>query len=64
MQENIIEISNLTKKFKDFTEFLIQFFKKVIEDTAKAKLLRAIESPRQLQEVMTEFWFNHFNRLL
>jgi uncharacterized protein (DUF1800 family) len=25
------------------------------------KLARYIESPRQLQEVMTEFWFNHFN---
>ena len=35
--------------------------KKVLDDTTKAKLLRAVESPRQLQEVMTEFWFNHFN---
>ena len=23
--------------------------------------MRAIEGPRQLQEVMTAFWFNHFN---
>jgi len=27
----------------------------------EARLLRAIEGPRQLQEVMTAFWFNHFN---
>ena len=27
----------------------------------QARLLRAIESPRQLQEVMVNFWFNHFN---
>ncbi len=33
----------------------------VVQDTTKAKLMRAIESPRQLQEVMVEFWFNHFN---
>ncbi|MEO1592953.1 MAG: DUF1800 domain-containing protein [Cyanobacteria bacterium J06632_22] len=26
-----------------------------------ARLLRAIESPNQLQEVMVDFWFNHFN---
>ncbi|HUK89010.1 MAG TPA: DUF1800 domain-containing protein, partial [Blastocatellia bacterium] len=25
------------------------------------KLVRAVDSPRQLQEVMTDFWFNHFN---
>lgn len=29
--------------------------------TAQARLLRAIESPRQLEEVMVDFWFNHFN---
>lgn len=26
-----------------------------------ARIWQAVESPRQLQEVMTEFWFNHFN---
>ena len=26
-----------------------------------ARLTRAIESPRQLEEVMVDFWFNHFN---
>jgi uncharacterized protein (DUF1800 family) len=29
--------------------------------TTEARLVQAIDSPRQLQEVMTEFWFNHFN---
>ncbi|HEY0795709.1 MAG TPA: DUF1800 domain-containing protein [Acidisarcina sp.] len=27
----------------------------------QAKIVRAIVSERQLQEVMTDFWFNHFN---
>jgi uncharacterized protein (DUF1800 family) len=27
----------------------------------QSKLLRAVYSERQLQEVMTDFWFNHFN---
>ncbi len=33
----------------------------VAEELAQAKLLRAIYSDRQLEEVMTDFWFNHFN---
>ncbi|XLZ69931.1 DUF1800 domain-containing protein [Massilia sp. SR12] len=30
-------------------------------EAAQARLLRAIESPRQLEEVMVDFWYNHFN---
>ena len=30
-------------------------------ELAQAKVLRAIYSERQLEEVMTDFWFNHFN---
>jgi uncharacterized protein (DUF1800 family) len=30
-------------------------------ELAEAKLLRAAYSERQLEEVMTDFWFNHFN---
>jgi len=33
----------------------------VAEELAQAKLIRAIYSERQLEEVMTDFWFNHFN---
>ena len=33
----------------------------VINELQQAKLLRALYSERQLQEVMTDFWFNHFN---
>jgi uncharacterized protein (DUF1800 family) len=31
------------------------------EELMQAKLLRAIYSEHQLEEVMTDFWFNHFN---
>jgi uncharacterized protein (DUF1800 family) len=31
------------------------------DELVQAKLLRAIYSERQLEEVMTDFWFNHFN---
>jgi uncharacterized protein (DUF1800 family) len=30
-------------------------------ELSEAKLLRAIYSDRQLEEVMTDFWYNHFN---
>jgi uncharacterized protein (DUF1800 family) len=33
----------------------------VINELTQAKMLRAIYSERQLDEVMTDFWFNHFN---
>jgi uncharacterized protein (DUF1800 family) len=33
----------------------------VVQELIQAKLLRAIYSAGQLQEVMTDFWFNHFN---
>ncbi len=33
----------------------------VTGELAQAKVLRAIYSERQLDEVMTDFWFNHFN---
>lgn len=33
----------------------------VANELMQAKILRAILSERQLQEVMTDFWFNHFN---
>jgi uncharacterized protein (DUF1800 family) len=33
----------------------------VLDDMSSQKLLRAVYSQRQLEEVMVDFWFNHFN---
>jgi len=33
----------------------------VMREVVEARMMRAVEGPRQLQEVMTAFWFNHFN---
>jgi uncharacterized protein (DUF1800 family) len=33
----------------------------VLAELAEQKVLRAVYSERQLQEVLTDFWFNHFN---
>ena len=35
--------------------------RKVIKQAMQARLMRAIDSTRQLQEVTIDFWFNHFN---
>ncbi len=33
----------------------------ITDELMQSKLLRAIYSQRQLEQVMTDFWFNHFN---
>lgn len=35
--------------------------RQLAEEAAAARLLPALQSPRQLQEVMVDFWYNHFN---
>jgi uncharacterized protein (DUF1800 family) len=40
------------------------YYKEIRQNDIATKLARCVESPRQLQEVMTEFWFNHFNVFL
>ena len=37
------------------------FRRKIASEAIKSRLARAIYSNRQLQEVMVDFWFNHFN---
>jgi uncharacterized protein (DUF1800 family) len=34
---------------------------KLLQDLQSQKIIRAVHSERQFQEVMTDFWFNHFN---
>jgi len=33
----------------------------LVAEAATARLVRAVHSPAQLEEVLVEFWFNHFN---
>jgi uncharacterized protein (DUF1800 family) len=35
--------------------------RELVEQLQQSKIIRAVYSERQLQEVMTDFWFNHFN---
>jgi len=59
--------SNLTKKDKQallqkyMQEHGIRPEKELIGQVASQKIMRAVYGKNQLQEVMTAFWFNHFN---
>ncbi len=46
---------------KDATKDLRIKQRVVMREAVQARMMRAIDGPRQLQEVMTAFWFNHFN---
>ncbi len=38
-----------------------QSAKRVMSEASEARLYRALESSHQLEEVMVDFWYNHFN---
>lgn len=46
---------------KQLNKVVQEAYAKLYGEAVRARLTRAVESPRQLQEVMTDFWFNHFN---
>jgi uncharacterized protein (DUF1800 family) len=50
----------LRRKVQQFTGSI----QVVNQDLVQAKLLRAVYSNRQLEDVLTDFWFNHFNVFL
>src|SRR5262245_51276599 len=35
--------------------------RRIIEELSEARILRAVRSERQLNEVLVDFWMNHFN---
>jgi uncharacterized protein (DUF1800 family) len=48
------EKSELKKQIKEG-------YKELYKQILQARVARDVESPRQLEEVMTDFWYNHFN---
>lgn len=38
-----------------------QFKQKILQQARRGRFIRAYSSPRQLEEVMVDFWYNHFN---
>ena len=58
-------IPRLKKGAKSFTQQqrieMNKNVRKVLRESEDARLIQAIFSQKQLQEVMVDFWFNHFN---
>jgi len=61
MREEVSKRRELQKTLKEMGYRRPQ---QVAVELQQAKILRAVYSERQLQEVMTDFWFNHFNVFL
>jgi uncharacterized protein (DUF1800 family) len=59
------ELTELQKEVRDEDEGAKQRRRvklaAIARETAEARVARAIDSPRQLEEVMVDFWYNHFN---
>jgi uncharacterized protein (DUF1800 family) len=54
-------IAGMTPEQKEVLLALVEPNRVVAEELQQEKLLRAVYSERQLEEVMTNFWSNHFN---
>ncbi len=55
------ELNQMSTEGEDGKAARQAFHRQLAEEAGTARLLPALMSPRQLQEVMVDFWFNHFN---
>jgi uncharacterized protein (DUF1800 family) len=54
-------VADMTAQQKEVLLALVEPNRVVAEELQEEKLMRAVYSDRQLEEVMTNFWSNHFN---
>ena len=54
-------LANLTPEQRQRVMELRKQNQQVLGEMSEQKLLRAVYSERQLEEVLVDFWFNHFN---
>jgi len=54
-------VDGMTPQQRETIEAIVAPQMVVGGEISQAKILRAVYSERQLDEVMTDFWFNHFN---
>jgi uncharacterized protein (DUF1800 family) len=60
-QRLIEEAKKLKLESKKIRKIRGDFERKIREHAEEGRLIRAYQSPRQLEEVMVDFWYNHFN---
>jgi uncharacterized protein (DUF1800 family) len=64
IREMVMADPDLAKQVEDSRTQLVKVAAPIAllhEEFVASKLIRAVESPRQLQEVLVDFWSNHFN---
>ena len=60
-RQSLEQGKNRTAKAAEGQKLLQEIHKKFYGDLVSARMTRAVYSPRQLDELMVDFWFNHFN---
>ena len=55
------QAANRGKLQKYMADNMLQRPQELLQELIANRIVRGVESERQLQEVMTDFWFNHFN---
>ncbi|NEQ40536.1 MAG: DUF1800 domain-containing protein [Okeania sp. SIO3I5] len=62
------ELQQLQQQGKEFqlnrvalNRIKVRFEQKIFLQATKGRFLRTLESPRHLEEVIVDFWYNHFN---
>ncbi len=60
-KEDANEVEKSTLAAKEEQAMKQKHIKVVADQIFKTRLVRALDSERQLQEVMVDFWYNHFN---
>jgi uncharacterized protein (DUF1800 family) len=64
MKDMVADDPNLQKELQEGREQLVKMAEPIgllHEEFNAAKLIRAVDSQKQLQEVLVDFWSNHFN---
>ncbi len=60
-QDNAARNKNRREVIQALAEMGYKPQQMAVQELQQSKILRAVYSEKQLQEVMTDFWFNHFN---
>lgn len=60
-QANADDMAKRREAYQALKEMGYKPQREIVQELQQAKILRAVYSEKQLQEVMTDFWFNHFN---
>lgn len=61
LEDRLAFIQGLTPQQAQLFSAMFAPLRTIASQLEATKMLRVVDSNRQLQEVMTDFWFNHFN---